>query len=61
MVNKKRYTIEKVAEELGISKSTILRYEKRGIFPRPQRHPINKWRQYSDEDLKRLKRICEAG
>lgn len=61
MAKKQRYTIEKVAKELGISKSTILRYEKNGIFPCPKRHPINKWRQYSEEDIKRLKKICGIG
>ncbi|MBN2483522.1 MAG: MerR family transcriptional regulator [Candidatus Omnitrophica bacterium] len=60
MTKKQRYTIERVAEELGISKSTILRYEKKGIFPRSKRNPINKWRQYTEEDVRRLKRICEG-
>ncbi|MBU1367027.1 MAG: MerR family transcriptional regulator [Candidatus Omnitrophota bacterium] len=51
------FTVEEVARELGISKQTILRYEKRGIFPKPHRNPINHWRQYSSRDIKNLKKI----
>jgi DNA-binding transcriptional MerR regulator len=57
MVNNKYFTIEEIAKELGISKQTIIRYEGRGIFPKPKRHPINHWRQYSPKDIKNLKKI----
>jgi DNA-binding transcriptional MerR regulator len=46
-----------VAETLGISKRTLFRYEKKGIFPRPERNPVNGFRRYSLEDIKELKQI----
>lgn len=46
-----------VARTLGISKQTLLRYEKRKIFPRPKRNRINKRREYTSADVARLKSI----
>ena len=57
LVNRKVMTVDQVASALGISKQTLLRYEKRGIVPKPFRNPINKWREYSQDDLKKCKRI----
>ena len=53
----KLFTIEEVAKKLGISKQTLLRYEKRGIFPPPRRNLVNHWREYTDKDVKKLKKI----
>ena len=53
----KIFTVQDVAAILGISKQTLLRYEKKGVFPKPSRNPINKWREYSAADVKNLKRI----
>jgi DNA-binding transcriptional MerR regulator len=55
--DKRFYSVREVAEYLGISKQTLLRYEKRGCFPRARRNPINKWREYSWPDIQKLKRI----
>ena len=60
MIGKKFFTIEEVSKELGISKQTIIRYEKKGIFPSPKRDPINKWRRYTNKDIERLKDIREG-
>lgn len=57
----KFYTAQEVADMLGISKQTIFRYEKKGIFPKAQRHCINHWRQYSEEDVSKLKEILGIG
>jgi len=57
MQRKEYYTAEEAARELNISKQTLLRYEKRGIFPVPKRNPINKWREYDDEIIAKLKKI----
>lgn len=54
---KKYYTAREVADLLGISKQTLLRYEKKGFFPPARRNPINKWREYTWNDIQRLKRI----
>ncbi|MCD6080692.1 MAG: hypothetical protein B6D53_04750 [Candidatus Omnitrophica bacterium 4484_49] len=54
---KKYYSVQEVAEILGISKQTLLRYEKRGFFPKARRNPINGWREYTWNDVQRLKKI----
>jgi len=57
MKAKRYYIAQEVAEILGISKQTLFRYEKKGIFPKPVRHPINHWRQYTEEEIVKLKGI----
>jgi len=54
---KYNYSPEEIAAALGISKQTLLRYEKKGVFPKPHRNPINKWREYTRDDIKKLKKI----
>jgi hypothetical protein len=54
---KKFYRAQEVAEALGISKQTLFRYENRGAFPKAGRHPINHWRQYTEEEIAKLKGI----
>ncbi len=56
-MNKEFLQAEEAAQRLGISKQTLLRYEKRGIFPRPRRNLVNKWREYEESDVLQLKRI----
>ena len=53
----KYFNAREVAERLGISKQTLLRYEKVGIFPSPRRNPVNKWREYTEQDINKLKEI----
>ncbi|HAH20489.1 MAG: hypothetical protein A2Y00_04845 [Omnitrophica WOR_2 bacterium GWF2_43_52] len=60
MINNKFLTIERAAQELGISKQTLYRYEKKGVFPKPQRNAINRWRQYTHEDIVKLKEIMRG-
>lgn len=55
--DKKYYNAREVAQILGISKQTLLRYEKKGFFPRPKRNPINNWREYTWGDIQKLKKI----
>ena len=57
----KRYNIQEVAKILGIYKGTIKNYENKHIFPKPHRNPINKYREYSEEDINTLKRILVKG
>lgn len=59
MKKKKYYRPIELAKELGISKQTLLRYEKRKLFPQPRRNPINNWRVYTEEDLERMLQIIE--
>ena len=57
MVEKKYFNTNEVAYALGISKQTLVRYEKKGIFPKPKRSPLNKWREYTLKDITNLKKI----
>jgi MSHA pilin protein MshC len=57
----KIYKISQVAQKLGISKQTLVRYEKKGILPKSPRNHINSWRQYSEEDLRKMKLILRKG
>ncbi|MFA5100127.1 MAG: MerR family transcriptional regulator [Candidatus Omnitrophota bacterium] len=51
------YRINEVAQKLGISKQTLIRYEKKGIFPHSHRNRINHWREYTEEDVQKMARI----
>jgi len=54
-MKKKYYTIKDAAKRLGLSKQTLVRYEKKGILSKIRRNPINRWREYTENDIKRLK------
>jgi len=51
------FNAQEVAERLGISKQTLIRYEKKGVFPESRRNPVNRWREYTEGDLARLRSI----
>ncbi len=53
----KYFHTEEVAQILGISKQTLFRYEKRGFFPSARRNAINSWREYTKEDINKLKKL----
>jgi len=57
MEKKRFYTAKQASEILGISKQTLIRYEKKGFFPKPKRNAINGWREYTQEEINRLKKI----
>jgi prepilin-type N-terminal cleavage/methylation domain-containing protein len=57
----KIYKISQVAQKLGISKQTLVRYEKKGILPKSPRNHINSWREYTEEDIRRMKGILSKG
>jgi len=54
---KRYYSATETAQVLGISKQTLLRYEARGIFPKAHRNQVNQWREYTDIDIRTLRRI----
>ena len=58
--NKRKYTVQQVADMLGIYRGTVINYEKRGIFPLPRRNPINGYREYMEEDIVQLREILEG-
>lgn len=55
------HNIQEVANMLGLYKGTVLNYEKKHIFPKAKRNPINKYREYSKDDIERLKNILKIG
>ena len=60
-MHKNYYGTQEVARILGISKQTLLRYERKKIFPRAQRNLINKRREYSSVEIEKLKRLLGRG
>lgn len=55
------YTVNHVAKKLGISKQTLVRYEKKGIFPKAKRNRINHWREYSQKDIHKMAKTLSQG
>lgn len=55
------YNIQEVADMLGLYKGTILNYEKKHIFPKARRNPINSYREYTKEDIDKLRDILKRG
>ena len=51
------YSATETAANLGISKQTLLRYEAKGIFPKPTRNQVNGWREYTQTDIRKLRKI----
>ncbi len=60
MTENRMLTAQQVAEKLGISKQTLFRYEKKGVFPKARRNLINRWRQYTEDDLKKLREVIRG-
>ena len=56
---KKRMTITEVAEILGISAKTIMRWEKIGKIRKPKRD-WRGWRVYNEGDLDQIRNFHEA-
>ena len=51
------WTISKLARACGLSRSTLLYYDRIGLF-RPSGRSAAGYRRYSEEDRRRLERIC---
>jgi len=58
---KQKYTVQQVADVLGVYRGTVINYEKRNIFPEPRRNPINGYREYREEDIAILENILNGG
>jgi DNA-binding transcriptional MerR regulator len=48
------YTMSQVVEKTNLSKSTLVRWEDRGIIPQPKRKVRTKARVYTDEIIKKI-------
>jgi len=51
------YSVTETAHFLGISKQTLIRYENKNLFPAARRNALNGWREYTEDDIKRLRAI----
>ncbi|UZP65944.1 MerR family transcriptional regulator [Desulfovibrio mangrovi] len=51
------YTVGRLARRFGLSRSTLLYYDKIGLL-RPSSHAHGEYRHYSEADAERLQRIC---
>lgn len=56
---KKRMTITEVAQIVGISTKTIIRWEKLGKIKKPKRD-WRSWRVYDESDLLQIRQLHEA-
>lgn len=52
----KRYYIVDVEKILGISRRTYYTWEKLGKIPKARRDPMSKYRYWTEEDIKKLKK-----
>lgn len=59
--SEKYFRVIEVAKFLGISKQTLIRYENKNIFPRARRNNVNRWREYTLEDIQALREILGRG
>ena len=55
----KRMTITEVAQIVGISTKTIIRWEKMGKIKKPKRD-WRSWRVYDENDLSQIRQLHEA-
>jgi len=51
------YSVIQTAQFLVISKQTLIRYENKKLFPAARRNALNGWREYTEEDVKKLRSI----
>ena len=49
--------MQEVAKILGITTRSLYNWEKAGKIPKPSRDPMSNYRIYSEQDLKKLKKI----
>ncbi|MCK4809426.1 MAG: MerR family transcriptional regulator [Candidatus Omnitrophica bacterium] len=58
---RKYFNAQEAAEKLGISKQTLFRYERKEVFPKAKRNAVNHWREYTEEEIRKLKKIMGRG
>jgi DNA-binding transcriptional MerR regulator len=56
-MKEKYYSVTQTAQLLGISKQTLIRYENKRLFPVARRNALNGWREYTEDDIKKLRTI----
>jgi DNA-binding transcriptional MerR regulator len=53
----KRYYIEDIEQILKVPRSTYYNWERSGKIPQPKRDPMSNYRYWTEEDVKKLKKI----
>ena len=56
-MKEKYYSVTQTAQLLGVSKQTLIRYENKRLFPAARRNALNGWREYTEDDIKKLRAI----
>ena len=56
-VMKKRYAIKEIEKILSITRRTYYRWEAVGKIPKAKRDPMSRKRYWTEEDIKKLKKI----
>lgn len=57
----KRYYIEDIEKEFGITRKTYYNWEKAGKVPKAKRDPMSRYRYWTVDDIKKLKKIAGRG
>ncbi len=52
-----RYTTKDITKILKITKNTLIEWEAKGKIPKAKRDPMNNYRYWTKEDIKKLKKI----
>ena len=56
-----RYLIEDIERILKVSRKTYYNWEKAGKVPKAKRDPMSNFRYWTEEDLRKLKKITGRG
>ena len=54
-----RYYVRDLVRILGITRRTLSNWENAGKIPQPKRDPMNRYRWYSEADLRKLRKITQ--
>jgi len=57
MERERYYSATEAAQLLGISKQTLIRYENKKVFPEARRNAVNGWREYTEDEIRKLRKI----
>ena len=57
----KRYGVKEIIKELGISRTGYYKWERAKKIPKPKRDPMSNWRYWTEEDMRRLKKLTGRG
>lgn len=57
----KKYYIKDIEKTFGVGRTTIFYWESTGKIPKAKRTPMGNFRWWTVQDVKRLRRILNAG